>query len=113
MLAAAREVHQLLYEDEEFQFDIPFIHYAYSLIQNRLVNFSNFVHAFPDVVKEMLKLRDRLNVGEMVRSILNHVGKHTVFKRLIFVESLTSRVYIGVIHSGLESLDHLVLLYSF
>ena len=93
MLVAAGELHQLLYEDEEFEFDIPFVHYAYSLIQNRLVNFSNFVHAFPDVVKEMLKLRDRLNVGEMVRSILCHVGKHTVFKRLIFVESLASSLH--------------------
>ena len=77
MYAAAGELHQLLYEDEEFAFDIPFVHYAYSLIQHRLVNFSDFVHAFPDVVKEMLKLRDRLNVGEMVSRILYHVGKYT------------------------------------
>ena len=69
MYAAARELHQLLYKDEEFEFDIPFIQYAYSLIQPRVVNFSDFVHAFPDVVKKLLKLRDRLNVGEMVRRI--------------------------------------------
>ena len=74
MLAAAGEIHQSLYENQEFQLDIPFIHYAYSLIQPRLVNFSDLVRAFPHVVEGMLKLRDRLNVGEMV-SILKLV-KH-------------------------------------
>ena len=66
LLAASGGLHQLLYENEEFEFDIPFIHYAYSLIQPRLVNFSDLVHAFPHVVQEMIKLRERLNVGEMV-----------------------------------------------
>ena len=69
MLAAARQLHQLLYEYEEFELDIPFIHYAYSLIQPRLVNFADLVRAFPHLVKEMLKLRDRLNGGEMVSRI--------------------------------------------
>ena len=64
---AARPLHHLLHENEEFELDIPFIHFAYSLIQPRLVNFSELVHAFPDdLVKAMLKLRDRLNDEEMV-----------------------------------------------
>ena len=65
VITAARQIHQLLYEKEEFQLDIPFIHFTYSLIQARLVNFSELVHAFPEVVEE-LELRDRLNGGEMV-----------------------------------------------
>ena len=70
ILAAAKQLHQLLYENEEFELDIPFIHYAYSLIKPRLVNFSDLVRAFPHLVKEMLKLRDRLNDGEMVIRII-------------------------------------------
>ena len=69
MLAAARQIHQLLFPSEEFELDIPLIHYSYSLIQARLVNFSELVHAFPDLVKELLTLRARLDVGEMVSLI--------------------------------------------
>ena len=72
MCAAARQIHQSLYENEEFELDIPFIHFAYSLIQPRLLNFSELVHAFPNLVQEILNLRDdkRLNVREMVSRIL-------------------------------------------
>ena len=80
MLAVSGELHQLLCENQEFEFDIPFIHYAYSLIQHRLVNFSELVQAFPHLVKAMLKLRDRLNDGEMVSRILKLVKNY--FKRL-------------------------------
>ena len=69
MLTAAGQIHQLLYQDEEFELDIPLIHYSYSLIQARLVNFSELVHAFPNLVKELLALCDRLDVGEMVSHI--------------------------------------------
>ena len=76
VLAAASQLHPSLYENEEFELDIPFIHFTYSLIQARLVNFSELVHAFPDLVKRILTLRDRLDVGEMVShifiTILNH-----------------------------------------
>ncbi len=66
MLAAARQLHLSLDENEEFELDIPIIHFTFSLIQGRLVNFSELVHAFPNLVDTILKLRDRLNVGEMV-----------------------------------------------
>ncbi|CAB4007146.1 Hypothetical predicted protein, partial [Paramuricea clavata] len=68
--AAARQLHQSLYENEEFKLDIPFIHFAYSLIRARLVNFSELVHAVPDLVKTILALRDRLNVGEMILDVV-------------------------------------------
>ena len=74
MCTTARQLHQSLYENEEFELDIPFIHYAYSLIQPRLVNFSELVHAFPNLVEEMLKLRDRLIDGEMVSPNLEVVS---------------------------------------
>ena len=66
VLAAAGQIHQLLYQDEEFELDIPLIHYSYSLIQPRLLNFSELVHAFPDLVEKLLALRDSLDVEEMV-----------------------------------------------
>ena len=76
MLAAARQLHQSLYENEEFELDIPFIHFAYSLIRTRLVNFSELVHAVPDLVKTILSLRGRLNVGEMVSYFCFALLKH-------------------------------------
>ena len=69
MLTAAGQIHQLLYPNDEFELDIPLIHYSYSLIQARLVNFSELVHAFPDLVEKLLALRYRLDVGEMVGNI--------------------------------------------
>jgi hypothetical protein len=66
VLTAAKQIHQLLSEYEEYELDIPFIHFTYSLIQARLVNFSELVHAFPEMVEEFLELRDPLNGGEMV-----------------------------------------------
>ena len=69
VLSAAGQIHQLLYQNEEVELDIPLIHYSYSLIQARLVNFSELVHAFPDLVGELLKLRGRMRVGEMVSHI--------------------------------------------
>ena len=65
---AARQLHYLLNENAKFELDIPLIHFVYSLIQPRLVNFSELVHAFPNLVEEMLKprTRDRLNDGEIV-----------------------------------------------
>ena len=71
MLAAATQIHLSLYKDKEFELDIPFIHYTYCLIQARLVNVSELVHAFPDLVERILTLRDRLDVGEMVSPIDN------------------------------------------
>ena len=66
VLAAARQIHLSLYENEEFELDIPIIHLTYSLIQARLVNVSELVHVFPNLVQRILTLRDRLDVGEMV-----------------------------------------------
>ena len=66
VLTAAGQIHQLLYQNKEFELDIPLIHYSYSLIQARLVNFSELVHALPDLVEKLLALRARLDVGEMV-----------------------------------------------
>jgi hypothetical protein len=66
VLAAAGQIHQLLHENEEFELDIPLIHFTYSLIHARLVNFSELVHAFPQLVNEVLTLRGRLDIGEMV-----------------------------------------------
>ena len=69
MLTAAGQIHQLLYPNENVYLDIPLIHYSYSFIQARLLNFSELVHAFPDLVGELLALRDRLNGGELVSII--------------------------------------------
>ena len=66
MLGAAAQIHLSFSEDEEFELDIPLIHVAYSAIQARLVNFSELVQAFPNLVGNILKLRKRLDVGEMV-----------------------------------------------
>ena len=66
VLTAAGQIHQLLYQNKEFELDVPLIHYSYSLIQARLANFSDLVHAFPDLVEKLLTLRDRLDVGEVV-----------------------------------------------
>ncbi|XP_028416584.1 E3 ubiquitin-protein ligase rnf213-alpha-like [Dendronephthya gigantea] len=63
---ASGQIHQLLHENEDFDIDIPFIHFTYSLIEARLANFSELVHAFPGLVKELIKLGDRLKVGEMI-----------------------------------------------
>ncbi|CAB4036520.1 Hypothetical predicted protein, partial [Paramuricea clavata] len=70
VLAAAGKLHQSLYENDEFQLDIPFIHFTYSLIQARLVNFSELVHAVPDMVQTILKKRDQLDVGEMILDVV-------------------------------------------
>ena len=85
MLAAAGKLHQSLYENDEFQLDIPFIHFTYSLIQARLVNFSELVHAVPDLVQTILTKRDQLDVGEMV--CITHHSK-TVTK--LFFNSVNS-----------------------
>jgi hypothetical protein len=77
VLAAAGKLHQSLYENEEFELDIPFIHFTYSLIQARLVNFSELVHAVPDLVQTILTKRNQLDVGEMV--CITHHSK-TVIK---------------------------------
>ena len=69
MLTAAGQIHQSFYQNEEFKLDISSIHYSYSLIQGRLINFSELVHVFPDLVKKLLALRARLDVGEMVSNI--------------------------------------------
>ena len=66
MLSAAGRLHLALYENEEVDLDIPFMHFTYSLIQARLENFSELVHAFPELVEKILKLRPQLDVGEMV-----------------------------------------------
>ena len=66
MLAAAGKLHQSLCGNEEFELDIPFIHFTYSLIQARLVNVSELVHVFPDLVQTLLTKRNQLDVGEMV-----------------------------------------------
>jgi hypothetical protein len=68
VLAASAHVRQLLHKNEECELDIPLIHFSYSLIQARLVNFSELVRAFPYLVEKLLALRARLdvNVGEMV-----------------------------------------------
>ena len=79
MLAAAGKLHQSLYENDEFELDIPFIHFTYSLIQARLVNFSELVHAVPDLVQTILTKRNQLDVGEMV--CITHHSK-TVIKLL-------------------------------
>jgi hypothetical protein len=84
VLAAAGKLHQSLYENDEFELDIPFIHFTYSLIQARLVNFSELVHAFPNLVETILRKRDQLDVGEMVSS---HHSK-TVTK--LFFNSINS-----------------------
>ena len=75
MCAAARQLHQSLYENEEFELDIPFIHYIYSLIQPRLANFSELVHAFPNLVQKMLELDHGINAGEMVSRNLIELAK--------------------------------------
>jgi hypothetical protein len=85
VLAAAGKLHQSLYENDEFQLDIPFIHFTYSLIQARLVNFSELVHAVPDLVQTILTKRDQLDVGEMV--CITHHSK-TVTK--LFFNSVNS-----------------------
>ena len=69
MLTVAGQIHQLLYQNEEVELDIPLIHYSYSLIQARLINFSELVRAFPDLVEKLLTLPDRLRVGEMVSHV--------------------------------------------
>ena len=69
VLTAAGQIHQSFYQNEEFKLDISSIHYSYSLIQGRLINFSELVHVFPDLVKKLLALRARLDVGEMVSHI--------------------------------------------
>ena len=66
MLAAAGKLHQSLYGNDDVVLDIPFIHFTYSLIQARLVNFSELVHVFPDLVQTLLTKRNQLDVGEMV-----------------------------------------------
>jgi hypothetical protein len=66
VLAAAGKLHQSLYGNEEYELDILFIHFTYSLIQARLVNFSELVHVFPDLVQTLLTKRNQLDVGEMV-----------------------------------------------
>ena len=66
MIAAARQIYHCFYQNEEFKLDIPLIHYSYSLIEARLINFSELVHAFPDLVEKLLALRDRLDIGKMV-----------------------------------------------
>jgi hypothetical protein len=78
VLAAAGKLHQSLYGNDDVVLDIPFIHFTYSLIQARLVNFSELVHAFPDLVQTISTKRDQLNVGEMV-SI-----HHNVITKLFF-----------------------------
>ena len=89
MLATAVKLHQSLYENEEFELDIPFIHFTYSLVQARLVNFSELVHAVPDLVQTLLTKRDQLDVGEMVSFTL--LNKIMVIK--LFFSSLLVPVY--------------------
>ena len=69
VLTVAGQLHQLLYQNDVVELDIPLIHYSYFLIQARLANFSELVHAFPDLVEKLLTLGDRLRVGEMVSHI--------------------------------------------
>ena len=69
MLTAAGQIHQLLYQNDEVELDIPLIHYSFFLIQARLANFSELVHAFPELVEKFLTIRDRLSVREMVSHI--------------------------------------------
>ena len=88
MFAVAGKLHQSLYENEEFELDIPFIHFTYSLVQARLVNFSELVHAVPDLVQTLLTKRDELNVGEMVS--LTHHSKIVIE---LFFSSLLVPVY--------------------
>ena len=88
VFAAAVKLHQSLYENEEFELDIPFIHFTYSLIQARLVNFSELVHAVPDLVQTILKSRDQLDVGEMVS--LTHHSKIVI---KLFFSSILVPVY--------------------
>ncbi|CAB3996228.1 E3 ubiquitin- ligase rnf213-alpha-like, partial [Paramuricea clavata] len=70
VLATAVKLQQSLYENEEFELDIPFIHLTYSLVQARLINFSELVHAVPDLVQTLLTKRDQLDVGEMILDVV-------------------------------------------
>ncbi|CAB4014180.1 E3 ubiquitin- ligase rnf213-alpha-like, partial [Paramuricea clavata] len=65
VVAAAGKLHQSLYENDDVELDIPLIHFTYSLIQARLVNFSELVHAFPNLVQTISTKYDQLNVEEM------------------------------------------------
>ena len=97
---ASGQLHQLLYENEEFDIDVPFIHYTYSLIEARLAHFSDLVHAFPGLVREMLRLGDRLKVGEMVRHFIynnkNHNNNNNYKKSLVHEIKQSAQYHIGI-----------------
>ena len=86
MVGAAAQIHQSLSENEEFELDIPLIHVTYLAIQARLVNFSELVQAFPNVVGITLKLRERLDVGEMVCVSYFFMNQHSFLH--FFMEGL-------------------------
>ena len=85
MLSAAGQIHLSLSEDEEYELDIPLIHVAYSAVQARLVNFSELVQAFPNLVGKILKLRERLDVGEMVSITISFSGYHFIEQHLLII----------------------------
>jgi hypothetical protein len=86
VVAAAVKLHQSLYGNDDVELDIPLIHFTYSLIQARLVNFSELVHAFPNLVQTIWTKRDQLSVEEMV-SITYHsktITKSILLNRIQF-----------------------------
>jgi hypothetical protein len=112
VLVAAGQIHQLLYQSEKPELDIPSIHFTYSLIEARLVNFSELVHAFPDLVEKLLTLRDRLDVGEMVSYIVRFNNYGMVAKIFILIVfSWATKNFLARLKELLKSLSRLF--YSF
>ncbi|XP_046861644.1 E3 ubiquitin-protein ligase rnf213-alpha-like [Xenia sp. Carnegie-2017] len=79
VLATSRQIHKTFHEDDKFHLDIPLIHFAYSMIQERLLNFSEIVHAFPQLVEKLMESPSRINETEMC---LDAIALHCCLEEL-------------------------------
>ncbi|XP_046861659.1 E3 ubiquitin-protein ligase RNF213-like [Xenia sp. Carnegie-2017] len=79
VLATSGQIHQTFHKNYEFQLDIPLIHFAYSMIQERLLNFSELVHAFPQLVEKLMESTLPINDSELC---LDALALHYCLKEL-------------------------------